>query len=61
MKKEYLDHYGIDSLPHLKIASENRCECFVTSNKRLLADRQELEEAFGIRIRTPQELIEEEK
>lgn len=55
MKKEYIDHYGIDSLPHLKEASEARAEVFLTSNESLLADRTELEEIFDIRILTPEE------
>lgn len=56
MKNKYLDHYGIDSLPHLIVASENDLDVFLTLNKSLLEDREELEEKFNIEIiRTPEE------
>ena len=56
MKTKYIDHYGIDSLPHLKIASENKVDYFVTTNKALLKDREELEKLFIIKIKTPKEM-----
>ncbi len=60
MKKKYIDHYGIDSLPHLRIASENNLDIFLTLNRSLIKDREELEKIFKIKIRTPEELNEEE-
>lgn len=58
MKQEYIDQYGIDSLPHLLIASASGCQYFVTTNKALLKDRKELEQRYKIKIRTPQEMCE---
>jgi len=59
MKQKYIDHYGIDSLPHLISASENKCDIFVTLNKSMLEDRTELENKFKIKIRTPKEMLDE--
>lgn len=59
MKDKYIDHYGIDSLPNLIEASQNRCAVFVTTNKPLLEDRKELEKRFNIKIRTPKEMLKE--
>jgi len=59
MKFKYIDMYGIDSLPHLKKASAHKIEFFVTINESLLEDREELEEFFDIKIRTPEEMLEE--
>lgn len=56
MKKEYIDHYGCDSLPELKVAAKHGCDMFITSNESLLADRKELEKVFRIKIRRPDEL-----
>jgi hypothetical protein len=61
MKEKYIDHYGIDSLPHLKWASRAGCDTFLTTNACLLEDRDELEEIFHIKILTPHELAEEAK
>jgi len=61
MKKKYIDQYGIDSLPHLMCASENKCDVFVTINKSMLKDRAELENKFKIKIRTPKEMLDEYK
>lgn len=61
MKDKYIDHYGIDSLPHLKAASENKCEIFLTSNKELLKDRIELEKIFTIKILTPEEFVKKDE
>lgn len=57
MKKEYIDKYGNDSLPHLKTASENNVDVFVTTCKPLIEDREELEVLFNIKIRTPIEML----
>lgn len=57
MKDEYIDMYGIDSLPNLFQASLNKCDVFVTINKEMLEDREELEKTFKIKIRTPAEMI----
>ena len=56
MKKEYIDMYGIDSLPHLKLASENGCDIFLTINESMLKDKEELEKKFSIKIRKPSEV-----
>jgi len=61
MQKEYIDKYGNDSLPHLKIASENNADAFVTTNAALLRDREELEVLFNIKIRTPIEMLKEDR
>ena len=58
MRKKYLDHSGLDSLPHLRIAAANKCDYFITNNKKVLADRAELEEAFDIYIKTTEEMLE---
>ncbi len=60
MEKEYIDHYGIDSLPHLIIASQNKMDVFITTNESLLRDREELEAKFKIKIRAPSELLQDE-
>ena len=60
MKKKYIDHYGIDSLPHLIEASRAGCDAFITINDPMLKDRKELEKKFKIKIRTPKEILEEE-
>lgn len=57
MKREYIDQYGIDSLLNLRIASENNMNFFITINEELLKDREELEERFNIKIRTPKEFM----
>jgi len=59
VKPEYIDHYGIDSLPSLIIASRTKADCFVTSNQAMLKDRDMLERIFKIKIRTPDELLNE--
>ena len=56
MKEKYIDQYGIDSLPNLIIASENKLDVFLTLNEGLIEDREELEKRFNIKIRTPEEL-----
>ena len=61
MKTKYIDHYGIDSLPNLIIASQNNIGHFVTTNEALLKDREELEKKFNIKIRTPGEMLKEMK
>lgn len=60
MKDKYIDQYGIDSLPNLKQASDVGAEYFTTTNQGLIDDREELEEVFKIKIRTPQEMVENE-
>jgi hypothetical protein len=59
MKAQYIDHYGIDSLPHLRKAAEMHCAMFVTTNQEMLDDRKELEVLFNIKIRTPEEMDNE--
>lgn len=59
MKEKYIDHYGIDSLPNLKEASAHKVDVFVTLNKKMLEDREELEKVFKVKIRTPEEFVEE--
>lgn len=59
MKEKYIDKYGIDSLVHLKIASKSKSDYFITANKDLIKDRNELEKIFKIKIKTPEELINE--
>lgn len=61
MKAEYIDQYGINSLPNLIVASRARCSHFITINKSMLQDREELEEKFHIKITTPEEALEEMK
>jgi len=56
VKDKYIDLYGSDSLVHLKCASEHKLDIFVTLNDEIIKDREELEEAFKIKIRTPEEL-----
>ena len=58
MKEKYIDHYGIDSLPNLREASEMGFTHFVTTNENMLNDREELEKLFLVKIVTPMELIE---
>lgn len=64
MKTEYIDHYGIDSLPQLRHAARMNAETkeevvFLTSCQALLEDREELQKLFNIRIMTPKEMMEE--
>ena len=61
MKEEYLDQYGSDGLHHLKIASKTGCDVFLTTNESMLEDREELEQAYNIKIRTPEEMAGEKK
>lgn len=61
MKPRYIDHYGIDSLPNLRIAAAKKLDVFVTTNQALLKDRRELEAIFKIKIRTPGELLRGEE
>lgn len=56
MKEKYIDQYGIDSLPHLKIAKEAGCDMFITTNEEMLDDREELEQKFNIKIKRPDEV-----
>lgn len=56
MKNKYIDQYGLDSLPKLIIASQNGMNIFLTLNKSMLKDREELEKKFNIKIRSPEEL-----
>ncbi len=57
MKNKYIDHYGINSLPHLIEAHMNKMDYFITLNKPMLDDRDELEKKFNIKIRTPEEMM----
>lgn len=59
MKSQYIDQYGIDSLPNLKDASKHKIEFFVTLNKEMLKDRDELEKLFLVKIRSPTEMLKE--
>ena len=52
--------YGIDSLPHLREASKQKVDVFVTVNDSVLADRVELEFFFGLKIRTPEDVLHDE-
>ena len=61
MKREYIDLFGLDSLPKLSEACLNGCDVFLTINESLLEDRVELEEKFTIKIRTPKEFLRDEK
>jgi predicted nucleic acid-binding protein len=61
MKDKYIDQYGIDSLPNLKIAKLVGCKAFITINQGMLKDRKELERKFKIKIMTPEEFIKESK
>ena len=56
-KEKIIDHYGNDSLPHLKTASECGAEFFVTSNEILLNKRKQLEKKYHLKIRTPGEMV----
>ena len=60
MKDKYIDQYGIDSLPHLIDASKFGMEMFITVNKGMLDDREELEKKYNIKIRSPEDFDEEE-
>jgi len=57
MESKYIDRYGIDSLPHLKIASDSQCDIFVTTNELLLRKRKQLEKKYHLKIRTPGEMV----
>lgn len=51
MKKEYLDHYGIDCLPHLREVASfadkiKEIVIFGTLCKPMLDDREELKKYF---------------
>lgn len=51
IKKEYIDHYGIDSLPNIREANmlgESKMAevSFMTTNRSLLEDRAELKKVF---------------
>jgi hypothetical protein len=61
MKDKYLDKRGMDSLMQLRIASKHGCDVFLTLCDDMIKDREELERKFNIKIRTPEELIEENK
>lgn len=61
MKDCYIDHYGIDSLPHLISAYDAGASHFLTTNQSLLDDREELQKTFNIKIVTPNEMMEEQK
>ena len=56
MKEKYIDQYGIDSLPNLIIASQGGMNVFLTINKGMLEDREELEKKFNIKIKSPEDL-----
>lgn len=66
METEYIDHYGLDSLPKLRHAAKINSESdeevvFVTACEPLLADREELGTLFNIRILTLEEAMREEQ
>jgi predicted nucleic acid-binding protein len=61
MKTEYIDQYGINSLPHVIAASQAKCSFFVTANMALIKDRKQLEEKYNLRIVTPKEFLALEK
>lgn len=52
MKDKYIDQYGTDSLPDLIMASITGRDSFITTNKELLKDKNELEAMFKIKIKT---------
>jgi predicted nucleic acid-binding protein len=47
----------IDSLSHLEIAAMSGCQYFITTDKKILKGRAELEQKFNIKIRTPEEIM----
>ena len=56
MKKEYLDHYGNDSLQGVREAKRLGINTFMTTNQALLADKEEIEKLFLIKIIHPKEI-----
>jgi hypothetical protein len=59
MKDKYIDENGIDSLPNLVVAAQYRIPMFLTINKEMLEDKEELEKAFKIKIVNPLDMNNE--
>jgi hypothetical protein len=63
-KRKYVDDWGLDSFPEYMQAVSNMKKfkddnlTFVTSNRKMLKDKDKLEEKFGLEIKSPKECID---
>ena len=63
-KRKYVDDRGLDSFPEYMQAVSNMKKfkddnlTFVTSNRKMLKDKDKLEEKFGLEIKSPKECID---
>lgn len=61
-KDRFYDDYGMDSfIQYLDaIIGDKKVDCFVTHNERMLKIKEELKARFGLRIASPEEILEED-
>lgn len=57
--KYFRDEVGY-SIIHYFEAVENKSDIFLTFTKSMIENRDELEKRFGLKIRTPEELLKED-
>ena len=54
--KNFRDEYGYSFIHYLE-STINELDTFITNNPVMLENRKELEKRFGVKIRTPGELL----
>jgi len=58
-KDMFYDDYGADSFAqYINAAMNAKADYFVTSNERMLNRKKELENRFGLKITSPEEVLE---
>lgn len=58
--KNFRDDYGYSIIHYLE-SVVNRLDMFITLNPIMIENKEELEKRFGVKIRTPEEMLKEEK
>ena len=60
-KGRFIDHYGIDSIYSYLIAvmAKEKIGGFITSNEKMLKERQIIEDKFGLKIKSLEEIADE--
>jgi hypothetical protein len=58
LRRSYMNLDGSSSLDELRVAVRAKADFFITTNKSMINDRDDLEKVFNILIRTPKEMNE---
>lgn len=60
-KNMFYDNYGSDSfIQYINAVMNAKIDCFVTENERMLKRKDGLRKKFGLRVASPNEIVEEQ-